>query len=105
MRSATRRKSRKNYFRAPIHERRKQVKAPLSSELRKELKKRNSVVKKGYTVKVMRGSHKGKEGRVIRVSYMKRLIYIEGITRPNARGEDKPTPIHPSNVVITSIKG
>ena len=105
MRKAIIRKSRKRYFNAPLHVRKKQVKAPLSPELRKEQKKKNIIVKKGYKVKVVRGAHKGKEGQVLRVSYMKRMIYVESITKPNSRGDDKPVPIHPSNTMVISIKG
>ncbi len=103
MRKAIKRKMRKAYFTAPIHVRRKQVTALLSPELRKKVGKRSAVVKKGYKVKILRGSSKGKEGEVLKVSYVKRKVFIEGITHINSRGEEKLRGISPSNVMITKM--
>ncbi|MEM4295827.1 MAG: 50S ribosomal protein L24 [Candidatus Anstonellales archaeon] len=83
---AKKRKERKKIFSMPLHKRRKLLHA-----------------KKGYKVKIMRGAFKGKEGNVIKVSYKKARIYIEGITKHDARGKEKLIPIHPSNVMILSI--
>ena len=105
MRKARARKERKKVFTAPIHVRRKFVHAPLSKELRKEKGKRSMLVKKGYKVRVLRGSHKGKEGLVIRVSHVRGKVYVEGITTTTARGQEKPMGISPSNVMIISLGG
>jgi large subunit ribosomal protein L24 len=51
----------------------------------------------------MRGDFKGKEGKVVKVSYKKVRIYVEGITRKNSRGQEKLVPIHPSKVMIISL--
>ena len=58
------RKQRKERYTAPLHKRQKYVHAPLSKALREELKKRNAQLRKGDTVKVMRGDHAGTEGAV-----------------------------------------
>jgi large subunit ribosomal protein L24 len=96
------RKQRKKMFTLPLHKRKHLLHAHLSKELRQSLKKRSLTVKKGYTVKILRGSHKGKQGKVLKVSYKKLRIYVEGIAKQNARGVEKLIPIHPSNVMIIS---
>ncbi len=100
-----RKTSRKKYYEKPLHLRRKDVKAHISKEVKEKLKinKRAVVLKKGDKVKVVRGSNKGKEGKIIRVSYVKRKIYIEGIAKQTSRGTEKPIPIEPSNVIITEL--
>ncbi|MEM4296642.1 MAG: 50S ribosomal protein L24 [Candidatus Anstonellales archaeon] len=100
---AKKRKERKKIFSMPLHKRRKLLHAHLSKELKQKYKKRALAIKKGYKVKIMRGAFKGKEGNVIKVSYKKARIYIEGITKHDARGKEKLIPIHPSNVMILSI--
>ena len=104
MRLAVRRKERKKLYTMPLHKRKVLLHAALSKELKEKLKKNATHVKKGYKVKIMRGNFKGKEGTVVKVSYKKVRIYVEGITRKNARGREKFVPIHPSNVMIVSLQ-
>lgn len=101
--SKLQRKKRKFLREAPLHKRRKMISATLSKELREKYKRRNLPVRKGDKVKVMRGEHKGKVGEVMRVDTKKYKIYIDGITIKKASGEEVPRPIHPSNVMITSL--
>lgn len=97
------RKRRKFLREAPLHKRRKMISATLSKELREKYKRRNLPVRKGDKVKVMRGESKGKIGEVMRVDTKKYKVYIDGITIKKASGEEVPKPIHPSNVMITSL--
>jgi len=96
-------KQRKKLFQAPDHIRYKHFAAPLSPELRKNYGARNLPVRKGDTVRVMRGDHKKFEGKVIRVDRKKYRIYIEGLTREKVDGTAVFIPIHPSKVMITKI--
>ena len=91
---------RKMYYNAPLHVRRNHMHAHVSPELRSTVGKRSMLVKTGDKVRVMRGSHKGKEGKVARVSYVKRVVYVEGITLSNAKGEEVLKAIPPSNLMI-----
>ena len=61
-------------------------------------------VKKGYTVKVVRGAFKGKEGVVSQVKLKTRKIYVEGLSHKKADGTEKLVPIDPSNVIIVNIE-
>ena len=94
------RKQRKALYEAPLHKRQKLMAAPLSKELREKFHRRSLPVRKGDTVKVMRGDFKGKVGKVVRVDLKKLRIYIEGVTRKKSTGEEVYVPIHPSNVMI-----
>ena len=105
MRKARARKDRKRRFRAPIHQKKKFLHVTLSKELRAQKGKRAMLVKKGYRVRVLRGKHRGKEGLVIKVSHVKAKVYVEGITATTARGQEKPVPISPSNLMIVSLGG
>jgi large subunit ribosomal protein L24 len=78
------------------------VSAHLSKELRAKLstKKRSASVHKGDRVKLMRGENKGKSGKVIEVDLANLKIFVEGVTRRNAKGVEKLMPIEPSNLLI-----
>ncbi len=90
-------------YQAPLHVKAKQLVAPLSKELQKELGIKRLRVRKGDTVLIVRGSYKGIEGRVVRVSVKKCRIYVEGATRTKSDGTEIYVPIHPSKVVITKL--
>ncbi len=84
----------------PLHKRQKLVSATLSKELRKKFGKRSLPIRKGDTVKIMRGDFKGHKGKVERVNLKKLKIYVHGATVTKADGSEKLYPIHPSNVKI-----
>ncbi len=102
-RSKQPKKQRKALFRAPLHKRQKLMSAPLSPELREKFGIRNLPVRKGDTVRVMRGTWAGHEGKVVRVDLRKTRIYIDGVTVRKADGTPKFYPIHPSKVMIISL--
>ena len=103
MNSIQPRKQRKIRYNAPLHIRQKYMHSILSKELRAELKRRNAQVRKGDTVKVMRGDHAGVEGEVENVDLKKTLIKVHGVSNFRADGTEVPRPIHPSNVMITKL--
>ena len=94
---------------------------------RKSAKKRNRIrhainrerikfrIKKGDTVRVMRGEDKGKEGKVIRVYPKTGRLTIEGVNivkkhRKARRADEQsaiidfPAPVHASNVMLLDPK-
>ncbi len=97
------RKQRRALFKAPLHLRQKQVTAILSHELREKYGVRNLPVRKGDTVRIMRGDYKGMEGNVVRVDLSKYRIFVDGVTRKKANGDQVFAPIHPSNVMIIKL--
>lgn len=75
----------------------------LSKELREKYKRRSLRVRKNDTVKVMRGSFKLFEGKVVKVNSKKGYVYIEGLTVKTIRGRPVLKPIHASNLMITKL--
>ncbi len=97
---------RKKFYSEKIHQKKSRMHVHLSKELRKKLKgkKRSLSLRKGDRVKIMRGSHKGKEGKVASVSVVGRKVYLEGITVKNARGNEKSIPFQPSNLLLMALE-
>lgn len=87
-----------------MHRRQKYMHAPLSRALREELKKRNAQLRKGDTVKVVRGDHAGTEGAVEDVDIKRCTIKVAGVSNYRADGTEVPRTIHPSNVVIVKLE-
>mgnify|MGYP001772672218 CR=1 FL=1 len=77
--------------------------AHLSEELRREYGLRSIRVRVGDVVKVVRGSYRGVEGKVIRVYPEEGRIAIEGLTRQNSRGESVPVKVHASKVLVVKL--
>lgn len=100
----SRRKSRKAHFDAPSSIRRTIMSAPLSKELREKHNVRSIPVRKDDEVTIIRGSFKGREGKVTSVYRLKYVIHIDRVTRDKASGQSVPVGIHPSNVVINKLK-
>jgi len=96
-------KQRKMLFQAPAHIRHKLFAASLSPELRATHGAKTFPVRSGDTVRIMRGDHKGFEGKITRIDTRKFRIYVEGLTREKVDGTTVFAPIHPSKVVITHL--
>ncbi len=97
------RKQRKRLFNAPAHIRHKLMAAPLSPELVKSRGIRCLPVRKGDTVRVVRGDRKGFEGKISRIDLRNYHLYIEGLTREKVDGTTIFISLHPSKVVIKNL--
>ncbi len=84
--SSQRRKSRKAHFTAPSHLRRRIMSCHLSKDLKTKYDVRAVPVRKGDTVKIMRGTFKGREGKVQTVYRKRWALHIEKITREKTNG-------------------
>jgi len=60
-------------------------------------------LRKGDTVRVMRGDRKGVEGKVSKVDLKKYRVSVEGVTREKVDGTAIPVLIHPSKVMIINL--
>lgn len=96
-------KQRKMLYQAPDHVRHKILAAHLSPELRASHIVKSLPVRSGDTVRVMRGDHKGFEGKITRIDLEKYRIYVEGLTREKVDGTTIFVPVHPSKVVVTRL--
>jgi len=102
--SSSRRKSRKLHFSAPSSVRRKIMSSALSKELRNKYHARSLPVRKDDEVRIVRGKYKGRDGKVTQVYRKKWVIHVDRVQRDKANGSSVPIGIHPSKVVITTIK-
>ncbi|KAI5304063.1 60S ribosomal protein L26A [Ascosphaera pollenicola] len=101
---SSRRKSRKEHFSAPSSQRRVIMSAPLSKELREKYNVRSLPIRKDDEVTIVRGSNKGREGKITSVYRLKYVVHIERVAREKSNGQSVPLGIHPSKVVINKIK-
>lgn len=96
------RKQKKYLANAPLHIKKKFVSVNLSKELRKE-HGRNVVVKKGDTVKIMKGKFKGKQGKVTEVKLKLSKIFVEGIQVKKQDNSKVNVKLQPSNLQIVKL--
>jgi large subunit ribosomal protein L26e len=94
--------------------------APLSKELREKYnvrtlrfcarrqingsQVRSIPIRKDDEVLIVRGSAKGREGKITSVYRLKYVVHIERVVKEKSSGQSVPLGIHPSNVVITKLK-
>ncbi len=96
-------KQRKFTFSAPSHIRRKLLTAPLSSGLRERHGVRSFPVRKGDTVKILRGDFSGIEGKVSEINTEQGRLFVEGVTREKVSGTSTKVSVHVSKVMITNL--
>lgn len=101
--SSQTRKQRKYVFNAPLHVKHKFVNVSLSKDLKAEHSTRAVPVRVGDVVEIKAGQFKGTSGKVSKVSLIKTKVYVEGAAVKRRDGTDSLYPIHPSNLMITSL--
>lgn len=97
------RKQRAFFFHLPLHVRQKRLSVHASDAIHKETKKRAVPVRKGDTVKVLRGDEKGKSGKVTGTNYQNQTVFIEKILRKKAGGKEVAIPIQASNLLLVEL--
>ena len=97
------RKQRKLLHNAPAHLRHKLMAAHVSPQLTASKNAKSLPVRKGDTVRIMRGDNKGFEGKISRVDLKNYRIYVEGLTREKVDGTTIFVPVHPSKVMIKNL--
>ncbi len=96
-------KQRKFNFQSPEHRIRKLMAAPLSEELRSSYGRRSYPVRKGDTVKIVRGDFAGIEGKITNLDTGRRRLFVEGVTREKVAGTSTNVSVHSSNITITKL--
>ncbi|MEM3203260.1 MAG: 50S ribosomal protein L24 [Saccharolobus sp.] len=96
-------KQRNKLYNLPLHQRKKLLVAKLVEDLRKQYGIKRINIRKGDTVKVVRGDFVGREGKVVEVDTKKGRIAIEGLTRKKADGTPVYVWIHASKVMISKL--
>ena len=90
-------------YQAPAHRLRRLLSAPLSDELRKSQGRRSFPVRKGDTVKIVRGDFAGIEGKITRVDTPSQRLFVEGVQREKVAGTSTPVSVHSSKVRLTKL--
>jgi large subunit ribosomal protein L24 len=75
----------------------------LSRELRGKYGFRSLPVRTGDRVMIIRGDYKGVEGDVSRVDRARGRVYVSGVYRENARGEQRLVPIPLNSVILVKV--
>ena len=88
---------------APHHQARKQMASHLSEELLLKYNRRSMTVITGDEVKLLRGDHRGKSGKIVAVDVSVRKVVVEGVTNKKADGTEVPLPVDPSNLLIVKL--
>ncbi len=101
--SSQARKQRKYRYNAPLHVRHSFLTAPLSAELRQQLRVRSLPVRKGDEVEVLRGQFKKSKGTVDRVNLRTAKVYVSSAKVKKAGGAEVLRPIDPSKVRIVKL--
>jgi large subunit ribosomal protein L24 len=94
---------RKMLFNAPAHKRHKLMAAPLSPELLAQRGVKSLPVRKGDTVRITRGDHKGFEGKISRIDLKHYRVFLEGLTREKVDGTTVFVALHPSKIMIKAL--
>tara|TARA_Y100000310_G_scaffold319814_1_gene375567 strand:+ start:1808 stop:2254 length:447 start_codon:yes stop_codon:yes gene_type:complete len=97
------RKQRKYLANAPLHIKKKFLSVNLSKDLRKKHGKRNISIRKGDTIKVMRGKFKKKQGKITEVNTKTSKISIEGIQVKKQDGSKVNVKLRPSNLQVIEL--
>jgi len=95
------RKKRKERYQAPLHKARAFLHCNVAKELRKKVGSKTALVRRGDTVKVMRGSFKTKTGKVTEVDYKTLKVFVEGMTVQGRKSKKRSfVPFDSSNLQI-----
>ncbi len=97
------RKQKKYLANAPLHIRKRFVSVNLSKELRTKHGKRNIPVRKGDSVKIVRGKFKGKKGKITKVNLKISKVNVEGIQVKKQDGSKVDIKLQPSNLQIIEL--
>jgi large subunit ribosomal protein L24 len=97
------RKERKTLYNLPVHLNRARIASHLDEPLLLKYNTRATTVRKGDTVRVLRGEYAGTTGKILEINTRTRKVTVDGVTITKADATQKPRPIDPSNLVITKL--
>lgn len=97
------RKERRTLYNLPAHLNRARIASHLDGPLMDKYGTRATTLRKGDTVRVLRGEYAGTTGKVIDVNTRTRKVTVDGVTITKADSTQKPRPLDPSNLLITKL--
>jgi large subunit ribosomal protein L24 len=78
--------------------------AHLSKELKKKYNQPTVPVRVGDNVKIMRGDHKGKTGKILEVDRKRNKVFIQGFSHKKTDGKEAFVSFRPSNLLVTGVE-
>ncbi len=97
-------KQRKYRANAPLHIKKKFFSSNLKKDLRRKYLRRNFPLRKGDTVKVLRGRFKGRSAKIGSLNLGKLRVYLEGVQVAKRDGTKANVHFDPSNLQITELQ-
>lgn len=97
------RKQRKYRANAPLHIKKKFLRANLEEKLREQIGKRSATLKKGDEIVIKRGQHNGKIGKIVAIQINKSTVHIDTLKEKKANGQEYIIPVHASNIQIIKL--
>eukprot|EP00801_Mesodinium_rubrum_P014251 Mrub_14506.p1 GENE.Mrub_14506~~Mrub_14506.p1 ORF type:complete len:142 (-),score=21.41 Mrub_14506:11-406(-) len=104
LKSASRRKNRKEHFNQPSHKRYKIMSVHLSKELKEKYGISSLPVIKGDEVELKSGTNKGNTHKVVSVYRKKYILHLDKCKRNKTNLQEVYYPVHPSNCELTKLK-
>jgi large subunit ribosomal protein L24 len=97
------RRQRRAVYNADTFERRLRMTVPLSRELRKRFHRRSVPLRKGDTVRVMKGSFIGREERVAKIDRRGYSVTLDNVTLKTGEEKLKPLPVRTNHLLIVRL--
>lgn len=102
-RSSKPRKQHKARAKAPLHKRSKELRSPLDPSKYSDAGVRRVTIRTGDTVRVVRGSRQGHEGKIAKVDLKRRKVAVEKALIMKADNKEVSIWFDPSNLVVTKV--
>lgn len=96
-------KQRAALYNIHANRRRRILSASLSTELKINQGRNSYPVRKGDTVKILRGDFAGIEGKITKIDTKRQRLFVEGVSREKVAGTSENVSIHSSKVTITKL--
>jgi large subunit ribosomal protein L24 len=96
-------KQRAALYNTHANRRRRILSASLSTELKTSQGRNAYPVRKGDTVKILRGDFAGIEGKITRIDTKRQRLFVEGVSREKVAGTSTNVSVHSSKVMITKL--
>lgn len=97
------RKQTRDRANAPLHRRNKEMVTPLDKSKYGDSGVKRVAIRKGDTVRIIRGSRSGHEGKISQVDTKKRKVAVEKALIQKSDNKEVPLWFDPSNLVITKL--
>jgi len=96
-------KQRAALYNTHANRRRRILSASLSTELKTSQGRNSYPVRKGDTVKILRGDFAGIEGKITKIDTKRQRLFVEGVSREKVAGTSSNVSVHSSKVMITKL--